>query len=258
MVGRNSLVLVFTSALLVGFAGSTAQAQRGFGPGPGGFGGGFGRVVTGEPYTATATSTSFERLADGTTITHTSTSVEARDSEGRTYRAVTTPAGSSGQAFTRTTVTDPVAHTITEWGSQSTVATQIQLPTNPRGQGGPWQGGGPGGQGGPGQGQGRRRSNTQVTRTVLPAQTIDGVTAEGVKTTVTIPVGAQGNDKPLVSVREVWTASNLKIPLLETSDDPRDGSHKLQVNSLSLEADPTLFQVPQGYTVKTETRHRGN
>ena len=252
MVARRSLI--FASALLVGWTGSVAQAQRGFGPG--GFGGGLGRVVTGEPYTATVTTTSLETLADGTTITHTSTGTDARDSEGRTYRAVTTPAGSSGQAFTRTTVTDPVAHTITQWSSQSTVATQIQLPTNPRGQGGPWQGGpGPGGPG-PG-GPGGRKSNTQVTRTVLPAQTIDGVTAEGVKTTITIPAGVEGNDKPLVSVREVWRASDLKIPLLETSDDPRDGSRKMQVNSLSLQADPTLFQVPQGYTVKIQTRRRG-
>src|SRR5580700_42546 len=111
MVARLSLI--FTSVLLLGWTGSMAQAQRGFGPGPGGFGGGMGKVVTGEPYTATVTTTSLEKLANGTTISHNNTVTEARDSDGRSYRCVTTPAsGSSTQGFTRTTVMDPVAHTI--------------------------------------------------------------------------------------------------------------------------------------------------
>jgi len=152
-------------------------------------------------------------------------------------------------------VMDPVAHTLTEWGSQSTTATVIQLPTSPHGDHGPWTGppaGAPGTGGG-------GRFHAQVTRTTLPAQSIAGVNAEGVRTTITIPAGTQGNDKPLVSVREVWTSPDLKIVLLETSDDPRDGSRKTEVNSLTPgEPNPTLFQVPQGYTVKTQTRHRGN
>src|SRR5580698_7174772 len=131
MTARTSLTLAAT--LLIACVASAAHAQRGPG-GPGGFGGpggGFGpggRVLTGEPYTATVTNTSFEKLADGTTISHNNTITEARDSQGRTYRSVTNPAtGSATQGFTRTTVTDPVAHTVTEWGSQSTIATQFQL-----------------------------------------------------------------------------------------------------------------------------------
>jgi hypothetical protein len=261
------LGLVLTSALLIGWAGATTHAQRGFGP-PGGFGPGMGKVVTGEPYTATVTTTSIEKLANGTTITHSSTITEARDSQGRTYRCVTTPpAGSSAQGFTRTTVMDPVAHTITQWSTQSTTATQFQLPSNPPGGRGAWAGGTPGGTAGrtpggppfgPGPGAGGRFQG-QVTRTTLPAKSIAGVNAEGVRTTITVPAGAQGNDKPLVSTREVWTSTDLKIVLLETSDGPRDGFHKTEVTSLTPgESDPTLFQVPQGYTVTTQTRHRGN
>jgi hypothetical protein len=294
----NRLSVIFTAGLLIGLAGMTAQAQRGFG-GPGfefpggGFGPGLGRVVTGEPYTATVTETSVEKLTNGTTITHNSTITEARDGDGRTYRSIATPStGSSSPGFTRTTVTDPVAHTITEWSSQSTTATQIQLPDNPRGGRGAWAGGTPGqwaggtgpgtagpggprlggpgpggpGPGGPGPGGpggfgpgGRGRSNAQVTRTTLPTQTIAGVSAEGEKTTITVPAGAEGNSQPLVSTREVWTSTDLKIVLLEKSDDGRDGLHKTEVTSLTPGApDPTLFQVPQGYTVRTETRHRGN
>jgi hypothetical protein len=261
MVAKRSLI--FISALLISWTGPAAQAQRGFGF-PGGFRAGTGKVVTGEPYTATVTTTSVEKLTNGTTISHTSTISEARDYEGRTVRSVTTPpTGSSSQGFTRTTVMDPVAHTITEWRSQSTTATQFQLPANPHGQGRAWPasgGAGNGATGGPQAGSpGGARFHAQVTKTTLPSQTLAGVNAEGVRTTMTIPAGAQGNDKPLVSVRELWTSPDLKIVLLETSDDPREGSRKTEVNSLTPGApDPTLFQVPQGYTVKTQTGHRGN
>ena len=270
MVSRHNLSaclgLILSSAVLIG---GTGLAQ-GPGPGPRGFGGGFGggfgpgmgRVVTGEPYTASATSTSLEKLANGTTISHSSTITEARDSQGRTYRSVTTPGGSTGQAFTRTTVFDPVAHTMTEWGTQSTTATQFQMPDRQHGDHAAWAGGangakpngaGPGGPGGGG------RFNGQMARTTLAAQSIAGVNAEGVRTTMTIPAGAQGNDKALVSTHEVWRSTDLKIVLQETSDDPRRGTQSMQVTKLTPgEPNPAMFEIPQGYTVKTETRHRGN
>jgi hypothetical protein len=257
MRGCAGLVI---SAMLISSVGVVAQGP-GFGRGPG-FGGGLGHLVTGEPYTASCTSTSVEKLADGTTITHSRTSTEARDAQGRTYVQTTGKGGgTSGETFTRTEVMDPVAHTLTSWGSQSKVAMLINLPTSPEGPGGPW-GGGPGG-GGPGEG-GRGpggpggKFHAQVTREVLPGKTIAGVYATGVKTTMTVPVGAEGNDKPLVSVREVWTSPDLKIVVLETSDSPREGFHKMEITSLTEgEPDSTLFQVPAGYTVKTQTRHRG-
>jgi len=269
MVSRLSII--FAAGLLIGWAAPAAQAQRGFGfPGGGfgfpggGFGPGMGKTVTGEPYTAKVTNTSIEKLASGATITHNSTITEARDTDGRTYRSITTPATGSTPAFTRTTVFDPVAHTITEWSSQSTIATQMQLPSNPPGNRGNWAGRGAGergGQGvaGPGGPGPRGNSKAQMTRATLSPQSIAGVNATGVKTVMTIPVGAEGNDQPLVSTREVWTSPDLKIVLLEKSDSPRDGSHTTEVTSLTPGApDSALFQVPSNYTVKTETRHRGN
>ncbi len=253
------------SAMLVSAAVGVAQGPGGpgFGPGFGGFGrgpgfGGGGKVVTGEPFTASITRTSVDKLGDGTKITHSSTSTEARDAQGRTYTQTTTTEGSG--TFTRTTVFDPVAKTITSWGSQSKIATVVTLPS--------WTGGGgrgdrpapPAGAGGPeGKGPGGNgRPHPQVTTEQLGTKTLDGVTATGVKTTMTVPAGAEGNDKPLVSWREVWTAPDLKLVLLETSDNPRAGFSKVEVTSLTIgDPDSTLFQVPSGYTVKTEGRHRG-
>jgi hypothetical protein len=253
--GRSWIAI---SALAAGCVGLIAQGpgglgfQRGFG-----FGGGVRGVVTGQPFTAQVTNSSVEKLADGGTIKHSSTCSEARDSQGRTVQIVTTtPQGGSGTPFTRTTVTDPVAHTLTSWGSQSKTAMVMNLPAGPGGRGGNWGGPkGPGGPGGPGPGG---KFNAQVTHETLTGKSIAGVYATGEKTTITVPAGTEGNDKPLVSTREVWTAQDLKIVLLETSDGPREGFHKVEVTSLTTgEPDPTLFQVPAGYTVTQQTRHRG-
>jgi hypothetical protein len=250
---------LFFGSLSFGSLAAVAQGPRGLG-GPG-FGGGFGpgKVVTGEPFTAASTSTSIDKLADGTTITHNSTSTEARDADGRTEHATTTT-GTNGPV-TRTSVFDPVAHTITDWSSTSTVATQITLPTNPPGGRGGWGGPGPGGPGaggpppgGPGGRPGRVKP--QVVTVDLTPKIIAGVNATGTKTTITIPAGAEGNDKPLVSTREVWKSTALGIVLLEISDSPREGFHKMEVTSLTQGTpDSSLFAVPQGYTVKQQTRH---
>ncbi len=247
--------LMFASAAL------TAQGPGGFGRGFGGpgFGPGGGphKVVTGKPYTASATESSVDKLADGATITHTSTITEARDTEGRTVRVVTTTNG--GKTVTRTSVFDPVAHTSTDWTSGTTVAIQFQLPSNPPGGRGQWAGPRPNGPGpnGPGP-NGGGRERPQVTTTTLAPETIAGDTATGVKTTITVPAGAEGNDQPLVSTRQVYTSTDLGIVLSESSTSPREGTHTLQVTSLSVNPpDPTLFQVPANYTVRTESRHRG-
>jgi hypothetical protein len=252
--------LMAMSALLVGSVGAMAQGRGFGGPGPGGGFGGGGKVVTGEPYTAAATSSSVDKLGDGTTITHTGTSTEARDAEGRTFRSTTTT-GASGPV-TRTTVFDPVAHTMTSWETGSTVATQFQLPANPpggRGHGdGPGPGGPPPGGRGPGGPGGRGGVKPTVTTVQLSPKAIAGDSATGVKTTITIAAGAEGNDKPLVSTREIWKSTDLGIVLEEISDSPREGSHKMEVTSLTQGTpDATLFQVPPGYTVKVQSRHRG-
>ena len=38
----------------------------------------------------------------------------------------------------------------------------------------------------------------------LPAETVDGVTVDGSRTTTVIPEGAEGNDRPITVVRETW------------------------------------------------------
>jgi hypothetical protein len=88
----------------------------------------------------------------------------------------------------------------------------------------------------------------------LPPQTIEGVLAEGVRRTTTIPTGAQGNDRPFNIVSETWTAPDLKLMVLSKNDDPRSGESVTKLMNISRnEPDPTLFQPPADYQIVDET-----
>jgi hypothetical protein len=98
--------------------------------------------------------------------------------------------------------------------------------------------------------------NVKPTRQIdrLGGKTIAGVYAEGVRTTITYPVGYMGNDRPIAVVREVWTAPDLKITLLASDNDPRTGLQSTEVTDLvRAEPDPALFLPPEGYTIRDHT-----
>ena len=255
------------SILLVSSSGAIAQTI------------GFSNI----PYTATKRVTSIQKLVDGTTITLVTTSTEARDSQGRTIEQhdATVPP----RSIISTTVVDPVARTTTTWMSQSKFATRFHMP-EPRPRGMPQttgltgmgSGSGPigsvsgGVMGGVATGgvisippgaaanlamigaaasDPKLRPSTQNDK--LGGKTIAGVYAEGVRVTITYPTGFFGNDRPIVNVRETWTAPDLRIVLLTTDDDPRYGLRTTEVTTLVRgEPDPALFQVPEGYTIKDQ------
>ena len=82
---------------------------------------------------------------------------------------------------------------------------------------------------------------------------MEGLLVTGRRITQTIPVGAEGNDRVLMVVREIWESYDLGITLLRKSFDPRSGdSIKRMTNLKQTEPDAALFQVPTNYTVKEE------
>jgi hypothetical protein len=85
----------------------------------------------------------------------------------------------------------------------------------------------------------------------LGTKVVEGVQAEGTRTTITIPAGQIGNDKPIQIVDEVWRSPELQVIVHSEHNDPRMGStvYSLQNTSRS-DPSPTLFQVPPDYTVK--------
>jgi hypothetical protein len=74
--------------------------------------------------------------------------------------------------------------------------------------------------------------------------------AEGSRTTVTYPIGAVGNDRPIISVSETWTSPELKTVVLSKNSDPRNGDSTTRLTNISrLEPDASLFQIPSDYEI---------
>ncbi len=260
-------LLLSASAVLIAAIPAFAQGGPGGpgGPGPMGFGGDHGGFamrapVTNAPYTATFTSSSTEKLQDGTVLTHSSTRVAERDSLGRTREEVTMPAR-SGDASPRTMIVimDPVARTMTQLRTDQKIAVVHAIPAPPTGT---TAGAGRRGPGGPPPdgasaetGSGRHQDKNVVTAD-LGSKTISGVVATGKRVTRTIPAGEMGNTTAIVSTHEDWYSPDLKIELSRNDVDPFHGTHTTVVSSLTkVEPDASLFKVPSDYTVQQAPQH---
>ena len=82
-------------------------------------------------------------------------------------------------------------------------------------------------------------------------QTIEGVEAEGTRTTITIPAGEIGNERPIEIVTERWYSPELQLVVMSHHNDPRTGETTYKLTNIN-RAEPakSLFEVPAGYTVK--------
>src|ERR1700735_1284571 len=66
----------------------------------------------------------------------------------------------------------------------------------------------------------------------LGARLMQGVLVTGTKTTATIPVGAQGNDRELTVIIESWFSTDLGFALLRKTIDPRTHDSEMRVTKL--------------------------
>jgi hypothetical protein len=84
----------------------------------------------------------------------------------------------------------------------------------------------------------------------LPAQVIEGVLAEGTRTTLTIPAGEFDNEQPLTISHEEWYAPELHMIVLMKHNDPRFGETLFRLTNINRsEPDAELFKLPAGYRV---------
>ena len=84
----------------------------------------------------------------------------------------------------------------------------------------------------------------------LGTQFMEGVTVEGVRTTVTIPAGQIGNEQPIHIVSERWTSPDLKVLVMSRQSDPRFGETTYRLTNLSrVDPAPELFEIPADFTV---------
>ncbi len=245
-----SLLAVALTASLALFAQQPGGFRgRGFG-GPGGRGPGMreDRPVTGAPYAATRVSTDQQTLANGTVISRQEQSLIYRDGQGRMRTELTPQAGSqragSRNSAPRITITDPVAGVRRELDVPNKTSFETPMPRrgNPAGNQTPR----------PNPARANPPSDPNLKEESLGTQFLNGVNATGRRITRTIPAGAIGNSQTIQTVEERWVSEDLKVPVMVKFTDPRSGSRTetLTVTSRA-EPDPTLFQAPVGFTVKT-------
>ena len=93
-----------------------------------------------------------------------------------------------------------------------------------------------------------------MTTENLGTQSIEGVVAEGHRTTMVIPAGLEGNDAPITTVNETWFSQQIGMSVLTKSSDPRNGENTIRLTNITLgDPDPALFQPPAGYDLVDET-----
>ncbi|HEX8355062.1 MAG TPA: hypothetical protein VF611_19315 [Pyrinomonadaceae bacterium] len=221
----------------------------------------FGReVVRGLPFSADSVTEHVQRLGDGNRMVRKSSARLFRDSAGRTRREHTLTRGGvtapDGQEPRLVVINDPVAQVNYLVDTVQGTVRKTHVP--------------------PGLAEARRRAaGTEPSfgvlmptsaahrrmaegeqaappsapkREKLEAQTIEGVLAEGTRTTVTIPAGEFDNEQPLEITHEQWYSPELQMVVLLKHNDPRFGETVFRLTNVTrAEPSPELFAEPQGY-----------
>ena len=264
MMRNTWMYMVLTGALALGAVHARAQGEPGAdGPPPPpmggpmelmGFEGMHGRkAVKGAPFSATSNSETTQTLADGTVIHRTSTGALYRDSEGRSRREVTFtgvgPLAAAGGAHTMVSISDPVADVHYMLNPDKKIAHKMTFRAHT----------GAGADGDKAEAFHQKmqaREQEEIASGVLKTeslgtQMVNGVNAEGTRTTHTIAAGKIGNDKAIQVVSERWYSLDLQTVVKSTRTDPRFGTTTFSLTNIQKAAPAaTLFAVPADYTVK--------
>src|ERR1022692_2649199 len=250
--------------------GRGGRGRMGFdGSGPGESGRGIFRAgVKNAPFSADVTVESSHTLADGNHIRQTVNAKVYRDSEGRTRREQAVNLnGLAPDANMRQMVfiNDTVAGVSYSLNAKERTGTKFARLSDGLGSQRQWQnadGRGPGPRprqnsagGGGERGVGRlNAANRNLKTELLGRQTIEGVPADGRRTTVTIPAGQAGNDQPIVTVVENWYSPDLQTTVLSRHSDPRIGETVTRLTNIGRgEPAHTLFEAPADYKIDEST-----
>jgi hypothetical protein len=85
----------------------------------------------------------------------------------------------------------------------------------------------------------------------LGQQVLEGVMAEGTRTTTVIPAGGIGNAQPITIISEQWFSPDLQVLVMTRHSDPRSGETVYRLSNIVRgEPDRSLFEVPADYTMK--------
>jgi hypothetical protein len=207
------------------------------------------------PFMALTKTTFEQQLPDGNAIHTVTHARQARDSSGRTMaeQMQGCERGQDGQLHKRifVQVSDQVARTSMSWDVRYDEPDKVvrvlhfsdPKPLTPEEQAANLQR--------IRQQQVQQPSHGESKMERLGTRIINGVEAEGDRTTRTIPAGEEGNDQPLLVVDEVWRSRKFDLVLLAIHDDPRQGKTTFEYEDLNLaEPDASMFAPPADYKVQ--------
>ena len=249
-----------------------------------------GETVKDAPYSAETVTKTVQTLADGNRIVHENSTKTYRDGQGRTRREQSLgaigPWASAGEPHQMIFINDPVENVNYVLNPREKTARKMTPPkfepfdielsgeqanapagavANRRVQNYTWVAGESTG--------GHVERDVTFTAPVsagiqvmpfpgggeapatesLGTRMIEGVQAEGTRTTITIPAGQIGNERPIEIVSETWYSPELKMDVMTKRSDPRFGETTYQLNNIQrIEPLMSLFQPPADYTIEDE------
>ncbi|GAA3769011.1 hypothetical protein [Terriglobus aquaticus] len=218
--------------------------------------------IAGAPFTAQFTETS--NFTDRQGAQQQRTSTVYRDSQGRVREEITLPPppprapspNSTGAApeapsaprgpRTMITILDPVANTVTHLNVDRQTAfvqtlppdffTRLQQRESRKESGQPSQ-----------------AARNNVTTTTLGSKVVAGVSATGTQSTITFP--ARDNGTAHTMTRQTWFSPDLKLDVGSSESGERGTRSETLTSVNRAEPNPSLFQVPAGYTVVNAPEH---
>jgi hypothetical protein len=237
-----------------------------------------GEPVVGAPYTAEAVTEVVQTLADGNRIVRENRAQLARDGQGRTRReqglAMFGPFvnGPGGDEPRNVQISDPTTGTMVMLDLQSRTAHKMPAPPHMLIRNKLEAAAGAGvnvekfemaaaGSGALGGVMFERRmaiagnpvAGTRVNEPVveqLGTTFMEGIAVEGTRTTISIPAGQIGNERPINIVSERWMSPDLKVLVMSKQSDPRFGETTYRLTNLvRAEPAPQLFEIPADFTV---------
>jgi hypothetical protein len=209
-----------------------------------------GNPVKGQPYSAEAVTETTQTLADGNRITNRSSTTIYRDSEGRERREESIgrlgPYRAQGEPAKVIFISDPVAkvsYTLRpdertaerRPHSQEPLRTAIKVFASETIRDVK---------------AGVDPASPSVKTEQLAPQAIEGVVAQGTRTTTVIPAGQIGNERDVTIVNERWFSVDLGEVVMSKRSDPRNGETVYKLTNVNRsEPQHSLFEVPADYTV---------
>jgi hypothetical protein len=211
--------------------------------------------VKNAPFTADVITETSHTLADGNHIRQTFNSKVYRDSEGRTRREQTVNLNGlvpSANVQQMVFINDPVAGVSYSLNAKERTGLKMARGGEPGGMQHASPDAARRGPGARGEVEGRpgRMGGLTPKTEALGRQTIEGVPADGRRTTMTIPAGQAGNELPIHIVTETWYSTDLQTTVLSRHSDPRNGETVTRLTNISHgEPSHALFEAPADYKV---------